>query len=176
LLLRALQLRFEKHHGGSAVCPVVRHNFSRGSKRGGSGGVGVNTIIDSVQQEDPKRASPVRVERAYIRAYIRIYKGPAESRYELCRSITMVQPSEATIASRWFRRKASQRLAWAKTSRRSLHPTGDGSLGKIKTEHGEFPMDPRCSPGWVLGNHLENQFSNLLRRLFPSNLPPDSGN
>ena len=32
----------------------------------GSGGVGVNTIIDSVQQEDPKTASPVRVERACI--------------------------------------------------------------------------------------------------------------
>jgi hypothetical protein len=54
----------------------------------------VNTIIDSVQQEDPKRASPVRVERAYIR----IYKGPAESRSELCRSIvTMVQPSESLL-------------------------------------------------------------------------------
>jgi hypothetical protein len=50
------------------------------------------------------------------------------------------------------------------------------SLGKIKTEHAEFPMDPRCSPSWVLGNHLKNQFPNLLRRLFPSNLPPDSGN
>jgi hypothetical protein len=46
--------------------PVVRQNFSRGPKRDGSGGVGVNTIIDSVQ-EDPKRASPVRVERAYIK-------------------------------------------------------------------------------------------------------------
>jgi hypothetical protein len=45
--------------------------LSRGSKRGGSGGVGVNTIIDSVQQEDPKEASPVRVERAYIRAYMK---------------------------------------------------------------------------------------------------------
>ena len=73
---------------------VVRQNFSRGSKRGGSGGVGVNTIIDSVQQEDPKGASPVRVERAYIR----IYKGPAESRSELCRSIvTMVRPSEPLL-------------------------------------------------------------------------------
>ena len=71
---------------------VVRQNFSRGSKRGGSGGVGVNTIIDSVQQEDPKGASPVRVERAYIN------KGPAESRSELCRSIvTMVQPSEPLL-------------------------------------------------------------------------------
>jgi len=31
--------------------PVVRQNFSRGPKRGGSGGVGLNTIIDSVQRE-----------------------------------------------------------------------------------------------------------------------------
>src|ERR1700739_5084556 len=43
-------------------------------------------------------------------------------------------------------------LGLVRTSRRSLHPTGDGSLGKIKAEHEEFPMDPRCSPGWVLGN------------------------
>jgi hypothetical protein len=39
------------------VSPIVvisrsyRQNFSRGPKRGGSGGVGVNTIVDSVQQE-----------------------------------------------------------------------------------------------------------------------------
>ena len=31
----------------------------------------MNTIIDSVQKEEPKRASPLRVERAYIRAYIK---------------------------------------------------------------------------------------------------------
>src|SRR5208283_1666782 len=66
-------------------------------------------------------------------------------------------------------------LGLVRTSRRPLHATGDGSLGKIKTEHAEFPMDPRCSPGWVLSNHLENQSPNLLRRLFPSNLSPDSG-
>ena len=55
----------------------------------------MNTIIDSVQQEDLKRASPVRSERAYIRACMRIYDGPAESRSELCSSIvTMVQASE----------------------------------------------------------------------------------
>ena len=39
----------------------------------------MNTIIDSVQKEEPKRASPVRVKR--------IYKGPAESRSELCLSL-----------------------------------------------------------------------------------------
>jgi hypothetical protein len=31
----------------------------------------VNTIIDSVQQEDPKRANPVRVERAHIYVHIK---------------------------------------------------------------------------------------------------------
>ncbi len=36
-------------------------------------------------------------------------------------------------------------LGLVRTSRRSLHPTGDASLGKLKTEHAEFPMDPRCS-------------------------------
>jgi hypothetical protein len=42
-------------------------NFSQGPKRGGSGGEGVNTIIGSVQQEDSERASPLRLERAYIK-------------------------------------------------------------------------------------------------------------
>jgi hypothetical protein len=60
-------------------------------------------------------------------------------------------------------------------SRRSVHPTEDGSFGKFKTEHAEFPMDPRCSPGWVLNDHTEDQFPNLLGCRSSSNLPPDSG-
>jgi hypothetical protein len=36
-------------------------------------------------------------------------------------------------------------------------------------------MDPRCSPGWVVSDHPNDQLPNLLRRLFPSNRPPDSG-
>jgi hypothetical protein len=67
-------------------------------------------------------------------------------------------------------KKGQPALGPVRTSRRPLHPTGDSSLPKIKAEHAEFFMDPRCSPGWVLSNHLENQFPNLLRRLFPSNL------
>jgi hypothetical protein len=51
----------------------------------------VNTIIDSVQQEDPKEGEP-GARRA------RIYKGPAESRSELCRSIvTVVQLRVAPV-------------------------------------------------------------------------------
>jgi hypothetical protein len=37
-------------------------------------------------------------------------------------------------------------------------------------------MYPRRSPRWVLNEHTEDQFPDLLRRPFPSNLPPDSGN
>ena len=36
-------------------------------------------------------------------------------------------------------------------------------------------MDPRCSPGWVLSNHTEDQFPNLLRRRSSSNLLWNSG-
>jgi hypothetical protein len=87
-----------------------------------------------------------------------------------------VKKSMAAIAFPMVAKEGQPALGLVRTSRRSLHPTGDGSLGKIKTEHAEFHMDPRCSPGWILGDHLENQFPNLLGRLFPSNLPPDSGN
>jgi hypothetical protein len=36
-------------------------------------------------------------------------------------------------------------------------------------------MDPRCSPGWVLSDHTEDQFPNLLRRRSSSNLLWNSG-
>src|SRR5258708_14351496 len=62
-----------------------------------------------------------------------------------------------------------------KISRRSFYPMGARSLGELKTEHEEFPMYPRRSPGWVLGNHLVDQLPNLLRRPSSSNLRPDSG-
>ncbi len=35
-------------------------------------------------------------------------------------------------------------LGRLRISRRSFHPTRDGSLGKVKAEHEEFPMYPRC--------------------------------
>jgi len=65
----------------------------------------------------------------------------------------------AAIASRWFRRKASQRLVLVRISRRSFHPTRDGSLGKIKTEHEEFLMYSRCSPRWVVSDHPKEQLA-----------------
>ena len=55
-------------------------------------------IIDPVQKEEPKRASPVRMERAYIRTY----KGPAESRSELCLSLEKIESRTAKILELWY--------------------------------------------------------------------------
>jgi hypothetical protein len=81
----------------------------------------------------------------------------------------------AAIASLWFRRKASQRLARSGSLGAPFHPTRDGSLGKVKTEHEKFPVDPRRSLGWVLSNHPKDQLPNLLRHLSSSDLRPGLG-
>jgi hypothetical protein len=67
-------------------------------------------------------------------------------------------------------------LGGVRIARSSFHPTGDGSLGKIKTEHEEFPMNPRRSPGGALNEHTGDQLPNLLRYRSSSDLPPDPGN
>ena len=55
-------------------------------------GVSLNTIIDPIPQEDTGGHEPECVEGTYI------YKGPAESRSGLGRSIvTMVQPTESHL-------------------------------------------------------------------------------
>jgi hypothetical protein len=61
--------------------------------------------------------------------------------------------------------KGKPALGPVRISRSLLHPAGDGSLGKFKTVHAEFPLDPRRSTGGVLNDHTEDQFLNLLRRL-----------
>jgi hypothetical protein len=50
---------------------VVRRNFSRDPKRGGSGDRGEYDYRLS-KQKDPKRASPVRAERAYIKDWPKV--------------------------------------------------------------------------------------------------------
>src|SRR5712671_2358208 len=60
-------------------------------------------------------------------------------------------------------------------SRCPFHPTRDRSLRDIKTEHEKLAMDAWRSPRWVLNDHPEYQFLNLLRRLSSSGRPPDSG-
>jgi len=76
----------------------------------------VNTIVDSVQHEDPKRASPVRVERTYIKdrpKVDRVFKKeaspptketdqhseakPYETKHSLVYSRTMVRSHQAML-------------------------------------------------------------------------------
>jgi hypothetical protein len=56
-----------------------------------------------------------------------------------------------------------------------FHPTRDRSLRDIKTEHEKLTMDAWRSPRWVLNDHPEYQFLNLLRSLSSSGAPPDLG-
>jgi hypothetical protein len=71
--------------------------------------------------------------------------------------------------------KGEPALGKLRIFRRSFHPAGDRSLGEIKTEHEEFAMYPRRSPGRVLGDHPENQLPNPLRCRRSPNLCSDSG-
>jgi hypothetical protein len=48
-------------------------------------------------------------------------------------------------------------------SRCFAYPTGDGSLGNIKSEHEKFTMNPGRSPGRIFGDHFEHQIATLLR-------------
>src|SRR5258707_13961527 len=71
--------------------------------------------------------------------------------------------------------KGKPALGRLRISRCPFHPTRDRSLRDIKTEHEKLAMDAWRSPRWVLNDHPENQFLNLLRRLFSSGGPPELG-
>src|SRR6266567_2542302 len=45
---------------------------------------------------------------------------------------------------------------------RSFHPAGDGGFRYIETEHEKFAMDTRRTPTWIISDHLEDQFTDLL--------------
>ncbi len=71
--------------------------------------------------------------------------------------------------------KGKPALGWLRLSRCPFHPPRDRSLRDIKTEHEKFAMDAWRSPRWVLNDHPEYQFLNLLRRLSSSGGPLDLG-
>src|SRR5258708_30631613 len=71
--------------------------------------------------------------------------------------------------------KGKPALSPLRISRCPFHPTRDRSLRDIKTEHEKLPMDARRSPRWILNDHPEDQFLNLLRRLPSPDGPPNLG-
>jgi hypothetical protein len=71
--------------------------------------------------------------------------------------------------------KGKPALGRLRISRRPFHPTRDGSLRDIKTEHEKLAMDAWRSPRWVLNDHPENQFPNFLRCLSSPDGSSDPG-
>jgi len=51
-------------------------------------------------------------------------------------------------------------------SGRSLHPTGNGSLGYVEAQHEQFAVDAGSTPGWVFCHHPEGQIPDFLRQSF----------
>jgi hypothetical protein len=44
----------------------------------------------------------------------------------------------------------------------SPHPARDGRLRHLEAEHEEFAVDARCTPSWILRDHLEDQVAHLF--------------
>ena len=44
----------------------------------------------------------------------------------------------------------------------SPHPAGDGRLRYLEAQHEEFAVDARCTPSWILRDHLEDQVTDLF--------------
>jgi hypothetical protein len=59
--------------------------------------------------------------------------------------------------------KCKPALGWFGIWMRPAHPPGYRSLGNPNAEHEKLPMNPRCSPGRILGDHFEDQIANVFR-------------
>src|SRR5262249_5068617 len=52
--------------------------------------------------------------------------------------------------------------------RRSFDPSRNGSFSYIEPEHSEFAVNPRRTPGRILGHHAEDQAAHLLGHSLPA--------
>jgi hypothetical protein len=57
----------------------------------------------------------------------------------------------------------------------STDPSRDAPLRNIETQFEQFAVNARCSPGWILGNHAEEQRAKLFADTFPSAYLSDFG-
>lgn len=72
--------------------------------------------------------------------------------------------------------KGKPAIARPAVTRRAFHPARNGSLGNIKIQHEQFSVDARRTPGWILGDHAEDQLPNLLAGRPSAKLLGDPGN
>ena len=75
----------------------------------------------------------------------------------------IAQKSEPTFGRLWV-------------SRCPAHPTRDGSLGHIETEHEKFAVNTWGAPDGVLRDHPKDQVADLVGNPSPANSPACSGN
>ncbi len=60
-------------------------------------------------------------------------------------------------------------LGWLGISGSFAHPTKHGPFRNIEAQHSEFAMDPRRTPGAILGYHTEDQLTQFRARRLSSN-------
>src|SRR5216684_2148565 len=58
--------------------------------------------------------------------------------------------------------KGQPALSGFRTPGRPFHLTGDGGFRDLEAEHQEFAMNARRTPTWILGDHLEDQLTDLF--------------
>src|ERR1035438_1431996 len=56
----------------------------------------------------------------------------------------------------------------------TAHPAGDRALRYLETEHKEFAVDARRTPGGIFNNHLKDQVTDLFGNSLPAHLPSPS--
>src|ERR1700680_2576692 len=66
-------------------------------------------------------------------------------------------------------------LQRVRISRGSPDPSRDTPFREIETQLEQFAVNARRSPGWILGNHAEDQGANLFADTLPSSYLADSG-
>ena len=70
-------------------------------------------------------------------------------------------------------RQPSLHRVWI--SRGSPHPSRDTPFREIETQLAQFAVNTRCSPGWILSNHTEDQGANLFADTLLSSYLAESG-
>lgn len=63
------------------------------------------------------------------------------------------------MASRWLLRNAAQRFAGSGLRGAFLHPAQHGALRNLEAKHLQLSVNTRCTPGRVLGDHAEDEFT-----------------
>src|SRR5712692_521625 len=83
-------------------------------------------------------------------------------------TVVAVKKSIAANGSAMIAQKGQPALSGFRTPGRPFHPTRDGGFRDLEAEHQEFTMNARRTPTWILGDHLEDQLTDLFGNSRPT--------